>query len=239
MLSDADGALLLLDRLGDPQRSCSPATLREAYVRLAHSLSDIDPPAMVRVAPSVVVPADQAVVLDAPYALPLLGTRCPVAGGAAVADLLDLPLASQLAQGRLAGDLVDVLEWRHLPGVQLAAERLDAEVPAATVKVHRGLTADGVPVDWWPHDATDYVDAAAGPAALGRALAWRVGRWELRAAAVEALAQPRDEQRLRAEDAAAPPLTSNVPDNVASRGAEATLSRKTLKGAAGGGAGGS
>jgi hypothetical protein len=61
----------------------------------------------------------------------------------------------------------------------------------------------GVAVEWWPIGPVDHVDRAAGTRALGRALAWRMGRWDLRAAAVEALAaSPEDRQRLQAEDTA-------------------------------------
>jgi hypothetical protein len=75
--------------------------LATVYPRLAVALAgvDVDPPERVRVAPDRVVDADRAVVLDAPWLLDRLGDRVPVAGGgepAAVADLLDVPLLSEL-----------------------------------------------------------------------------------------------------------------------------------------------
>jgi hypothetical protein len=203
VLSDVEGALDLLDRLGDPCRRCPPATLRVAYSRLSEVLADAYPPALVRVAPDLVVPAGEAVVLDAPYALPLLGLLRPVPGGRPVAVLLDLPLASELAGGPVGGEVVRERAWPDVEGAELAATRLGGEAPGATVCCHTGLTVSGVTVDWWPAGSVDHVEVTAGASALGRALAWRMGRWDLRAAAVEALAAAGGErQRLQAEDAA-------------------------------------
>ncbi|MGB9378138.1 MAG: ATP-binding protein, partial [Mycobacteriales bacterium] len=136
VLADVDGALDLLDRLADPARSCPPGTLRTAYARLAEVLVDVDPPDRVRVEQDLVVPAGNAVVMDAPYALPLLAERHPVPGGEAVADLLDLPLASELAQGVPEGSVAREVAWKDVPGAALAAERLDAVLPDAPVTVH-------------------------------------------------------------------------------------------------------
>lgn len=210
VLADVDGALDLLDRLADPARSCPAPVLRWVYARLAEVLGEAEPPALVRVEPDLVVPAAQAVVLDAPYALPLLGSRRPLAGGGPVADLLDVALASELVVGddvdnTAGGPGVQRTHWRDVPGAALAAERLDTGLPDASVLAHDGLSVTGTPVTWWPAAGVDHVDAAAGAAALGRALAWRVGRWELRAAAAEALdsgATVTGERQLRAEDAA-------------------------------------
>ncbi len=203
VLADADGALDLLDRLGNPDRRCPPAVLRVAYRRLAAVVPDAEPPTEVRVAPDLVVPAADAVVLDMPYALPLLGPLHPIPGGRPVAELLDLPLASELSRGTPDGDVASEQPWSVVEGVALAAARLAGDPPDAAVVRRHGLTVNGVPVDWWPVGSADHVDASAGADALGRALAWRMGRWDLRAAAVEALAAaPAERQRLRAEDAA-------------------------------------
>lgn len=205
VLADVDGALDLLERLGNPRRTCPAVTLGRAYAGLAAVLSEADPPLRVRVAPDLVVRADDAVVLDAPHTLPLLGSRHPVPGGQAVAELLDLPLASELVSGSAAGPLLGAHRWSDLPGAALAAERLGATLPTTDVLIHNGLTVAGTPLPWWPGPAGDHVESSAGAGALGRALAWRLGRWELRAAAIEALAgdgTAADEQRLRAEDAA-------------------------------------
>ena len=72
VLADVDGAIDLLDRLGDPARTVRPDVLRTVYARLAAALDgiDVDPPERVRVAPDRVV--EDAVVLDAPYLQPLV-----------------------------------------------------------------------------------------------------------------------------------------------------------------------
>ena len=79
--------------------------LRTVYARLAAALDgiDVDPPDRVRVAPDRV--AEDAVVLDAPYLQPLVHLPVLPAGGApgAVADLLDLPLASEQVHGEVTG----------------------------------------------------------------------------------------------------------------------------------------
>jgi hypothetical protein len=101
VLADADAAADLLDRLGDPARTVRPDVLAGLYGRLAAALAGGDgvPPDRVRVAPDRVVEAEHVVVLDAPWLLDRLGQRSAVAGGAdpgAVADLLDVPLLSEL-----------------------------------------------------------------------------------------------------------------------------------------------
>ncbi|MDQ6874900.1 MAG: hypothetical protein M3042_07560, partial [Actinomycetota bacterium] len=203
VLADEEGAESLLARLADLDRTCTATTLRRVYTRLAEVLADIEPPRVVRVAPDRVLPADRVVVLDVPYALPLLGALVPIPGGSAVADLLDLPMASEVLAGPVTGDVIRTVGWRDIPGARLAAERLGGRVPDACVVVHGDLTVSDVPVDWWPEGSSDHVTEESGAAGLGRALAWRMRRWELRASAVEALSAPGQEALLRAEDAAA------------------------------------
>ncbi|HYT10007.1 MAG TPA: ATP-binding protein, partial [Mycobacteriales bacterium] len=104
-LADPDRATDLLRRLGDPSLAVPGRTLRVAYARLAPVLDgvDADLPDRVRVAPARTVLRDDAVVLDAPHLLPLLAGRVPVPAGATpgpVADLLDLPLATEVVGAR-------------------------------------------------------------------------------------------------------------------------------------------
>jgi hypothetical protein len=201
VLADVDTAIELLHRLGDPARTVRPDLLRTVYARLASALHgiDVDPPAGIRVAGDRV--ADEAVVLDAPYLQPLVELPVVPAGGApgAVADLLDLPLASEQVRAAVTSREVRRLPWAELPGAELAAARLGATELTGEVAVHEPLTVDGRAVSWWPAGDVDHVDGT--PAALGRALAWRAGAWSLRQALAEAFAFPDRAGEFAAEDA--------------------------------------
>jgi hypothetical protein len=201
VLLDVDGALDLLDRLGDPDRTVHPGVLRTVYARLAAALDGVDaiPPERVRVAPDRVTAG--AVVLDAPYLQPLVDSPVVPAGGApgAVADLLDLPLASELVHATVTSSPERRVPWGRLPGAALAAARLGRTGLSGEVAVHAALVVDGREVAWWPGPDVDHVDGS--PAALGRALAWRVGAWCARQALAEAFALPDRVDQLAAEDA--------------------------------------
>lgn len=200
VLAVPDGAVDLLHRLGDPHRTVRPALLATVHARLAEALDglDVDPPARVRVAPDRVV--EDAVVLDAPWLQPLVRAAVVPAGGrpGPVADLLDLPLASELVRDRPAAPSGAVRRWAELPGAGLAAARLGVDELTGDVAVDERLAVGGRPVPWWPGEP-DLVDGS--PGALGRALAWRTGRWELRQALAEAFAAPDRALDLAAEDA--------------------------------------
>ncbi|MGY1601783.1 sacsin N-terminal ATP-binding-like domain-containing protein [Geodermatophilus sp. SYSU D00815] len=203
VLADVDAALDLLERLGDPARTVRPHVLRTVHARLAEALDGVDvpPPERVRVAPDRVV--EDAVVLDAPWVQPLVDAPLVPAGGApeAVADLLDLPLASELVSGRPDGAPQRRLPWRDVPGAALAAARLGVDELDGEVAVHAPLTVGGRPVAWWPGADADAVDGTSD--ALGRALAWRAAAWPLRQALAEAFAHPDRAGRLAAEDGVA------------------------------------
>jgi hypothetical protein len=200
VLADVDNAADLLDRLGDPARTVRPDVLRTVYSRLADALDgvDVEPPDRVRVATGRV--AEDAVVLDAPYLQPLVDAPVVPSGGAAgaVADLLDLPMASELVQAPAPGG-GRRLPWATLPGAELAAARLGRVGLSGQVAVHETLTVGGRTVAWWPDGDVDHVDGS--PAALGRALAWRAGVWSRRQALAEAFAFPGRAAELAAEDA--------------------------------------
>jgi hypothetical protein len=201
LLADVDDAVELLHRLGDPARTVGPAVLRTVYARLAAALDgvDVEPPARVRVAPDRV--SAEAVVLDAPWLQPLVDAPLVPAGGApeAVADLLDLPLASELEQARVTSRAARTVGWAAVPGAALAAARLGLTELTGSVAVHPTLTVSGGrSVAWWPGGTADAVDGT--PAALGRALAWRAGAWPLRQALAEAFAHPQRATELAAED---------------------------------------
>ncbi|WP_448616101.1 sacsin N-terminal ATP-binding-like domain-containing protein [Modestobacter sp. URMC 112] len=204
VLADVDDALDLLDRLGDPARTVPPLVLRHVYARLAAALDgvDVSPPDRVRVAPAQV--SAEAVVLDAPWLQPLVDRDVVPAGGAPgpVADLLDLPLASEVVRARPTSRPDRELDWAAVPGADLAAARLGVPALTGRVAVHRRLTVTGDrAVPWWPADGAGADAVDGSPAALGRALAWRAGAWPLRQALAEAFAHPDQAARLAAEDA--------------------------------------
>lgn len=208
VLADRELAVELLHRLGEADRKVEPVLLRTIYARLAQALAAEPPdfPDAVRVAPERVAGREACVVLDTPYRLPLLaGLRVVPAGGqpGAVADLLGVPFASDVVSGAVESHPVRVVGWPTVPGVELAVERCGAAVPGTTLAWHEELRVAGRPVSWWPEGEVDHVDLASGAAGLGRALAWRLDRWPLRAAVVEALAEPGSSGALRAEDGAA------------------------------------
>jgi hypothetical protein len=202
VLVDVEDAIDLLDRLAHPARSVSPGVLRTVYAQLAAALDgvDVDPPDRVRTAPRTV--STDAVVLDAPWLQPLVDQPVVPAGGAAgaVADLLDLPLASELVgRARVTSRAARTVPWAEVPGAGLAAARLGLPELTGSVAVHPTLTVTGGrTVAWWPGEP-DAVDGS--PHALGRALAWRAGAWPLRQALAEAFAHPQRSAELAAEDA--------------------------------------
>jgi hypothetical protein len=201
VVADLGGAVDLLDRLGDPGRTVRPSVLATVYAQLAVALdgADVDPPARVRVAADRV--SSTAVVLDVPYLQPLVDRPVVPAGGAPgpVADLLDLPLASELVHGSAGGSPQRRLRWADVPGAGLAAARLGLDELGGEGEVHDGLSVSGRPVRWWPGDeGPDLVDGS--PGALGRALAWRAEAWPLRHALAEAFAFPDRAEELWAED---------------------------------------
>jgi hypothetical protein len=175
-LDDADPADVLA-RLSDPARAVTRAELR-AWNRWLAATGTGEPPSRVRAVRDgevVVVDATDAVIADAPDLLPLLGNRAvvPVAVSSAadLAERLDLPLASELAD---------------YPVVSIGQPDDDAIV-------HDGLLvrdADGEEreVGWRLVAGVLHVDRDSYPAGLGRGRAWRDGQWTQRHRRTEALA---------------------------------------------------
>jgi hypothetical protein len=138
-----------------------------------------------------VVAADRAVVLEAPMyrQRPDLGIPLPAPAGsaAALADLLDLPLAGELAPGEVDEDAgaAGVVQ----PTAAEVAELLPQAPP--TWCEHDELVVDGVDVDWWVTGVGPRACVhAATPDGLARGLAWAAGRWELRALVGQLLVEP-------------------------------------------------
>jgi len=183
-LGDADPDDLLA-RVGDPGRRLARDQVREIYSQVEPTQS----PASVRGVRGgdlVVVPADDAVVVDQPDLLPLLGNLAVVPAGLdaaeRVADALDLPLAGELgafavvSSGESHGDHV-----LHSP---LLVEDVDGRPTN---------------VAWRLIDDVLHVDAGALALGLGRGRAWRAGDWARRYLETELVRDPDNAALLLAE----------------------------------------
>jgi hypothetical protein len=186
-LADVDPADLLV-RLADESRAVDRDSLRAIYRHLASTA--VAPPervAAVRGGAILVVDASDAVIVDAPDLLPLVGERgvLPVgpADAVALAERLDVALASELATFEV-----------------LSTGRSDGDVV-----VHDGLDvrdADGNRrrVAWRLVGGQLHVDSARREFGIGRGTAWRDGRWHERHRRSEALADPDGSELRAAED---------------------------------------
>jgi hypothetical protein len=198
-VADLDAAAVpgLLDRLADDSLEISAELLVRVLSRVAALAGrglEVERPERIRGidgAGSQVVPADRAVVIEAPMYRQRadLGVALPVTPelAAALADLLDLPLAGELAAGAIAEDDGDG------GAVQPTAAELRLLLPTApaTWCEHDRLIVDGVEVDWWVSGSgQEAVVHAATTDGLARGLAWAAGRWELRGLVAGLLAEP-------------------------------------------------
>jgi hypothetical protein len=199
LLAEPGGPDELLSRLADPDRPVSRRQLRALWAALAtaDALSPelVTPPDRVRAvvgAAVVVADADDALILDAPDLWPLLADQplvlAPYQLAARLAELLDLPLASE----EIAGTLDSAGERRPVPGL-VAAVLPDAP---AHYHAHDKLTVDGIELPWRCVDGDIH---AASPAGLAAALAWQAGRWPLRQLLTALLTSPEAAPRLLAD----------------------------------------
>ncbi|HEY0188845.1 MAG TPA: ATP-binding protein [Cellulomonas sp.] len=172
-------------------------------------LADLDVlPALVAPDRVALVHAEDAAVAAAPMwwqrtdvaaMLPATDALAP-----AVARLLDLPLATDLADGVV--DLDDGDDPGELAPTPPAAGRLLPGVPPTWVE-HETLRVDGVPVDWWVEDdGPAAVVHAVHLAGLARGLAQAAGAWSARHLLELALTEPGRGDALAAEQAAEPVL---------------------------------
>lgn len=135
----------LLARLADPARVVTPAVVHAAHAALAGADLDpaeVDPPARVRAVTGEVVDAEAAMVLDAPWLAAVLPAGELVCGGdpAALADLLDLPLASeQVAPELLDADAGRTVRWAELVEVVAVCAATGLTVPDGTLRLHQQL----------------------------------------------------------------------------------------------------
>ncbi|MBO2455899.1 hypothetical protein J4573_53110 [Actinomadura barringtoniae] len=197
LLEEPSGAQELLDRLGDPDRGVGRAQLGALWTALADAPASMThPPEQVRAVVDGAVEvagAADALVLDRPDLLPLLTGQpliIPASGRAdALAELLDLPLASE----EIPGVVESAGEERPVPG---AALDVLPDAPQ-TYRAHERLIVDGQPVPWWYADGEIH---ATGPGGLARGLAWAAERWEDRLTVEAILRDPDELATLQAEN---------------------------------------
>lgn len=195
---DPEDAADLLERLGDPARDPHPGAVLRAYGQVAAAVrdpGDVDLPDTVRCLDGSVVAADRVAVLDQPWLLEIADPGLLVAGGdepKAVAELLDLPLASGTVWARVASE-GDPVAWADLAAVRAAADLIGVVLPDGVVRVHAELELTSGPqrvsARWWVDDEGD-VHAADTEAGLARAFAHAAGCWERRHLVAQLLADP-------------------------------------------------
>jgi len=150
-------------------------------------------PALVDERRVVVVHADDAAVADAPMWLQRTDVAAlvpaPPATAAALAALLDVPLASELAEG-VVDDNADGPREADLVPTPEGVLALLPDAPTTWVE-HETLHVDGTPVDWWVEGSgPDAVVHATQLAGLARGLAQAAGRWVDRHAVEVVLSEP-------------------------------------------------
>jgi hypothetical protein len=199
LLAERGGPDELLARLADPARLVSRPQLRALWAALAtadalapDAVTPADWVRAVRGGQVVLAAADDVLVLDAPDLWPLLADEplvlAPYRLAARLADLLDLPLASE----EIAGSLDAPGQRRPVPSIVRAVV---PDVPSH-YQAHDKLTVDGIELPWRCLGGEIH---AASPAGLGCALAWRAGRWPLRHLLTALLADPDGADRVLAD----------------------------------------
>jgi len=175
LLAEPGGADELLGRLADPARSVTRAQLRALWIALS-AVAGVEPPDQVRAVQGnevVVADAAEAVVLDSPDLWPLVAGHplvlAPYYLATQLADLLDLPLASE----EVAGQIDSAPKRAAVPAI------VRAVLPDAPAEyyAHDRLVVDGIEVPW---RYTAGAVHAAGIGGLACGLAWAAGRWPAR-----------------------------------------------------------
>ena len=206
LLAEPGGADELLARLADPARPVTRSQLRALWSALATAdavtAQDIAPPDRVRAVAGdklIVADAADALILDAPDLWPLVADQplvtVPYVHAARLADLLDLPLASE----EVGGTVESAGEPRPVP--DLVPDVLPGA--PATYREHDSLTVDGTDVPWRYTGGELHAATVEG---LAHGLAWAAGRWQDRHLLAALLMSPAEAARLLAEsDLDAPP----------------------------------
>lgn len=193
----AEDAELLCERLGDPERRVPTGVVLRVHSALsALPPEDVEPPERVRTLAGSVCDAADTVVLDAPWFLAIwpaerLVAAADFADAPALADVLDLPLASEETTATVdekEGE-PSFAEWAELPAIGEVADLLGISLPAGGVLIHEELTVVGTPVPWWCDDS-GALHAADSPEGLARAFAWAANRWADRVAVERLLDDP-------------------------------------------------
>jgi len=195
LLAEPGGVDELLARLADADLPVARDQLRDLWTEVATAETPAapQPPERVRaVRNGTVVVADAAdtVVLDAPDLLPLLDdcalVLAPWPYATRLADLLDLPLASE----EVAGAVTSTGTERPVP-----APVRQPDGPETYV-AHDRLTVDDIPVPW---RYTDGILHATNDEGLSRGLAWASGTWPARYRLAALLRDPAAAPQIHAE----------------------------------------
>jgi hypothetical protein len=199
LLAEPGGADDLLGRLANPARAVTRPQLRALWSALAASdgltPDNVTPPDRVRAVLGgelVVADADDVLILDAPDLWPLAAGRplilAPYRHAARLADLLDLPLASDEGPG----EVKEAGELRPVPG----ALRDVLDGAPGTYREHDALAADGTDVPWRYTGGEVHAATAEG---LAHGVAWAAGQWAARHVLALLLTDPDEADRLLAE----------------------------------------
>jgi hypothetical protein len=198
LLAEPGGADELLARLADPLRAVTRPQLRALWAALAaHSVTEdsVTPPDRIRAVLGdkvIVADADDVLVLDAPDLWPLAAAwpllLAPYPQAARLADLLDLPLASQELPGAVESD------GQRQPVPDVVRDVLGAAPP--TYLEHDQLIAGGADLPWRFAGGELHAATVEG---LAHGLAWAAGQWPARHALAALLMSPQESARLLAE----------------------------------------
>jgi hypothetical protein len=195
LLAEPGGANEVLSRLADSARSVTRAQLRALWIALS-VVADVEPPDRVRAVRRndvVVADAAEVLVLDAPDLWPLVADRplllAPYYLAPQLADLLDLPLASE----EVTGQVESTPQRAAVPAI---VRVVLPDAPAAYYS-HDRLVVDGLAVPWRYAAGEVHADGIGG---LACGLAWASGRWPARHLLDALLREPAAGNRLLAED---------------------------------------
>ncbi|MFI7424406.1 sacsin N-terminal ATP-binding-like domain-containing protein [Nonomuraea sp. NPDC049684] len=196
LLAAHGGPEELLELMADPAIEVDRAQLRALWIALAAvDPARVEPPARVRAVLGgdiVVAAAEDAVVVEAPDLLQLVTDRPLVLASydlaEALSELLDLPLAGELASG-------EVTSQGEVRAVPPQVRSLLPTAPETYVE-HEKLLVDGVACTWRFFEGAVHCTGVDG---LARGLAWATGQWNDRLAVAALLRDPEAVPLLLAE----------------------------------------